>query len=212
MEKESTSMNSELIRIVTIGPESTGKSSLCESLAKTYKTLWCPEYAREFLLRSKALGHIGAPDSPHGNYDFEDLLSIAKGQIALENEMAEKAIEYWSKQSNKKTTQPVLFVDTDMYVMKVWSEYVFGKCHPFILEQIAERPYDFYLLCGTDLPWVKDELREYPDPAKRNELYHIYHDLLVQQHVPWSNVVGDQEARVGSAMEAIEKQFPELFR
>ena len=56
-----------------------------------------------------------------------------------------------------------LFIDTNMYVMKVWCEFVFGKCHDWILQQIAEREYDLYLLCDIDLPWVKDELREYPD-------------------------------------------------
>lgn len=204
-------MKLDLIRIVTIGPESTGKSSLCESLAKQYDTLWCPEFARAFLLRSIALGHTGAPDAPHGNYDFDDLLKIAKGQIALENEMAEKTVRYWSEQTSKKTTKPVLFVDTDMYVMKVWCEYVFGKCHPFILEQIAERPYNFYLLCDTDLPWVKDELREYPDPKTRNELFHIYQDILIQQHVPWAKVVGEKDERITSASNAIKNQFPDLF-
>ena len=201
-------MTQEIIRIVTIGPESTGKSSLCEALAKTFNTLWCPEYAREFLMRSKALGHVGAADAPHGNYDFNDLLDIAKGQLALENEMTAKTIEHWSK--HKTTSKPVLFIDTDMYVMKVWCEYVFGKCHPFILEQIAARPYDMYLLCGTDLPWVKDELREYPDPVTRNELFHIYQDILVQQHIPWVHVTGEKEARVQSAVASIKKQFPSL--
>lgn len=201
-------MNPEILRIVTIGPESTGKSSLCSALAENFNTHWCPEYAREFLLRSKALGHVGDPDAPHGNYDFDDLLTIAKGQIALENEMAEKAIDHWSK--HKTTSQPILFIDTDMYVMKVWCEYVFGKCHPYILEQIAERPYDLYLLCSTDLPWVKDELREYPDPVTRNELYHIYHDILIQQQVPWVKITGEKQARIDSAINAIHTQFPFL--
>ena len=39
--------------------------------------------------------------------------------------------------------------------MKVWCEFVFGKCHAFILDQIVERKYDLYLLCNTDLPWVQ---------------------------------------------------------
>ncbi|MEI9909616.1 MAG: AAA family ATPase [Bacteroidota bacterium] len=55
-----------------------------------------------------------------------------------------------------------LFIDTDMYVMKVWCEFVFGKCHRFVLDEIVKRNFDLYLLCNTDLPWVKDELREYP--------------------------------------------------
>lgn len=204
-------MKKELIRIVTIGPESTGKSSLCASLAKAYHTLWCPEYAREFLVQLKEDEHKGSLEAPYGNYTYDDLLIIAKGQLALENEMAEKAVEYWENQLEKKTSKPVLFIDTDMYVMKVWCEEVFGKCHPFILEQIAERSYDFYLLCGTDLPWVKDELREYPDLEKRNELLHVYQDILVQQHIPWEKVNGKGEARMHSAMNAIQKEFPNLL-
>src|SRR5215470_14787450 len=65
--------------------------------------------------------------------------------------------------SQLTTHHSLLFIDTDMYVMKVWCEFVFGKCHQLILDQIARRRYDLYLLCNTDLPWTKDELREYPD-------------------------------------------------
>ena len=64
----------------------------------------------------------------------------------------------------------LLFIDTDMYVMKVWCEYVFGKCHQFILDEIVQRKYDLYLLCKPDITWVKDELREYPDEKIRIEL------------------------------------------
>ena len=42
-----------LKKIVVIGPESTGKSSLCKLLAEHYNTLWCPEYAREYLTSSR---------------------------------------------------------------------------------------------------------------------------------------------------------------
>ena len=36
-------------KIVAVGPESTGKSMLCEQLAKHFNTIWCPEYARAYL-------------------------------------------------------------------------------------------------------------------------------------------------------------------
>ena len=39
----------QLKKIVILGPESTGKSTLCEALSKVYNTFWCEEYAREFL-------------------------------------------------------------------------------------------------------------------------------------------------------------------
>ena len=99
----------------------------------------------------------------------------------------------------------LLFIDTDMYVMKVWCEYVFNKCHPYILEQIAERKYDLYLLCNTDLPWVADELREYPDEQTRKELFKIYYDIMLNQSVPFAVISGTGEARLQSAMEAIHR-------
>jgi nicotinamide riboside kinase len=92
-----------------------------------------------------------------------------------------------------------------MYVMKVWSEFVFGKCHPWILRRILERKYDFYLLCNIDLPWVKDELREYPELAKRQQLYLMYKDILINQTVPWSEISGGYEQRLKQAIEVVNK-------
>ena len=91
-----------------------------------------------------------------------------------------------------------------MYVMKVWSEYVFNNCHPFILEQINTRKYDFYLLCNVDLPWAPDEMREYPDEKPRQELFSIYKDLLINQNTPWGIVNGLDENRRNNAIQLID--------
>ncbi|MFM1794055.1 MAG: hypothetical protein RL642_440 [Bacteroidota bacterium] len=177
-------MASDVIKIVAIGPESTGKSTLCANLAEHYNTNWCREYAREYLLT-------------HGTiYTFDDLLTIAEGQLRLEQEATEACIDLHIAQ--KKEGRPLLFLDTDMYVMKVWCEFVFGKCHPKILNQIVTRKYDGYLLCKPDLPWVKDELREYPDLVTRERLYHHYKDLLINQTTPWFEVLGKDAERIQS--------------
>jgi NadR type nicotinamide-nucleotide adenylyltransferase len=171
-----------LKKIAIIGPESTGKSTLCSQLADHYQTVWCPEYAREYLLK-------------HGmNYTYEDLLMIAKGQIELEEEFIEKV-----------RASRLLFIDTNMYVMKVWCEFVFGKCHRFILEQIVERKYDLYLLCNTDLPWIRDELREYPEPETRRKLYRMYEEDMINQSTPWVEISGNYEERLKTAIEAVDK-------
>ncbi len=181
-------------KIVVLGPESTGKSTLCAELAAHYQTIWAPEYARQYL-------------SEHGTkYTHDDLLKIAKGQI--ENE--ERAIEILRQKNASKdgpTSINKLIVDTDMYVMKVWSEYVFNNCHPFILEQINERHYDLYLLCDLDLPWTADEMREYPDEGPRIELFTIYKELLMNQNTPWAIVNGTGVARTENAIQIIQKQL-----
>ena len=154
---------------MVIGPESTGKCTLCEQLAAHFHTRWCPEYAREYLLR-------------HGTqYYYDDLLTIAKGQLEVE----ELAVESLNKEVKGSS---MLFIDTDLYVMKVWCEFVFGNCHQWILDQIVKRKYDVYLLCNTDLPWVTDELREYPDFDSRERLFHIYKDLMINQQTPWVEI------------------------
>jgi len=181
-------------KIVVIGPESTGKSTLCQKLAEHYNTLWVPEYARQYLEKNGT------------DYTYDDLLTIAKGQIELEEATSYKPsainIEQQSSLNSPSETRP-LFIDTDLYVIKVWSEFVFNKCHNWVLNRIAERKYDLYLLCNIDLPWEKDALREYPDRNVRLKLYSFYQDLLVNQPTPWYIISGNYEERLKKAINFI---------
>lgn len=173
-------------KIVVIGPESTGKSTLCEQLAAHYASTWVKEYAREYLITNGT------------DYTYENLLDIAKGQLAAEDRAVEQLL--LTPGSNGLP----LFIDTDMVVMKVWGEYVFQQCHHWVLNRIVERKYDLYLLCNIDLPWVKDELREYPDLVTREKLYCYYKDAMVNQHVPWVDISGDYTARFQKAISAVD--------
>ncbi len=170
-------------KIVIIGPESTGKSTLCSQLAEHYKTCWCPEFAREYL---KETG---------GKYSFHDLLNIAHGQLELEDTMLTQA------------KNGFYFIDTDMYVMKVWCEVVFETCHTWILKQIALRKYDLFFLCDIDLPWVKDDLREYPDLEFRKKLFKMYRDLMVTQKTKWAEISGTHAQRLQTAISIIDTVF-----
>lgn len=171
-------------KIVVVGPESTGKSSLCEALAKHYQGIWVHEYAREYL-------------TEHGtDYSFEDLLTIAQGQLALEDEVTALAVR-------EKT--PCLFFDTDMHVMHVWSTFVFGREHELVEHERARRQYDLYLLACPDLPWTRDHLREYPDLETRDKLYRIYKEILGNQSTPWAEVRGIGHLRTQGAIEAVDQ-------
>jgi nicotinamide riboside kinase len=80
---------------------------------------------------------------------------------------------------------------------------VFGKCHSYILDEIATRRYDLYLLTDTDMEWVRDDLREYPDVETRRELYSIYRHILENQSTPWLNISGDWQQRFEKAVDAV---------
>jgi NadR type nicotinamide-nucleotide adenylyltransferase len=179
-----------LLKIVAIGPESAGKSTLCAQLAAHYNTEWCPEYARAYLTQRGPA------------YTYADLLSIAQGQLMEEERFAERVLN--SRAGTDNARQSLLFIDTDLYVMKVWSEYVFKDCHPWILDQLADRSYHLYLLCKPDIEWVEDELREYPDQSTRDRLYHYYKELLVNQSTPWIEISGDASLRLQTAVAAVE--------
>ena len=166
-----------LKKIVIIGPESTGKSTLSKALAEQLNTVWVPEYARTYL------------EERGQEYHYEDLTAIAKGQLASEDE--------WAKQANK-----YLICDTDLYVLKVWSEHKYGKVDAFILESIAQRHYDAYILCDIDMPWDEDPLREHPEPEMRQYFYNIYKDIVLHSGKPFSIVSGHEEERLAQALAA----------
>ncbi len=172
-------------KIVVIGPESTGKSTLCRQLAAHYKTSWVPEFAREYL------------EMNGKEYTLATLSEIARGQVSGEDKLYRQLL-------NESDDVKKLFIDTDLYVIKVWSEFVFNSCDNRVLQQIALRKYDLYLLCQTDLPWEQDELREYPDPETRNRLFSYYKDAMVQQNIPWVEIKGNYEARLTQAIRAVE--------
>lgn len=167
-------------KIVVIGPESTGKSTLSAELAAHYKTLWVPEFARDYLMQ------LNRP------YEQEDLLRMAEGQLITEDAAAVKANE-------------LLICDTDLQVIKVWSEAKYGDCDPRILEMIASRKYDLYLLTYIDMAWEDDPLREHPKPEERIYFYQIYRDIVMNSGLPWVDIRGGYEERLQTAIAAVDK-------
>lgn len=168
-------------RILILGPESTGKSTLTEELAVHFGEPWVPEYAREYL------------ENLNRDYEYEDLLMIAKGQVASEDLLAQKAKQF-------------LFVDTDLRVIKVWSDHKYGKTDPWVLDQLAQRKYDLILLTDTDMPWEPDPQREHPDEKMRWHFFKKYLHLADASGCPYEIVSGNREDRLNKAIKLIENQ------
>ena len=168
---------SDIIRIGVTGPESTGKSTLSSQLANHYQTVSTTEYARIYL---------DALDRPYGQ---KDLLEIAKGQVAEEE--ARQAV------ANK-----LLFCDTDMIVMKIWSIHKYGTVDPYIIYELGKRRYDIYLLTDIDIPWIYDKLREHP--TKRTYFFDQFESELKLINANYHIIRGSEEERLLKAIKIID--------
>ena len=137
-----------MLKVIVTGAESSGKTTLCNALTEHFNIPFIAEFAREFL------------NKLDGNYTQDNLLVIAKGQLQ-------------SEQLTTNTNQLSL-QDTDLITIKIWSEYKYGNCDNWILEQIEKQKKEirFYLLCKPDIPWEADPLRE--NPNNRDKLFEIY--------------------------------------
>ena len=169
-------------KIVVIGPESTGKSTLSAQLAAHFNTVWVREFAR---------GYLETLNRP---YEANDLVTIAEGQLRSEEEALPAA-------------NRLLICDTDLHVIKVWSEAKFGDCDPRILSMIAGRRYDGYLLTYIDIPWEDDPQREHPRPEERAYFYNIYRDIVINSGAPWADIRGGYDERLQKAVSAVNGWF-----
>ena len=164
-------------KIAITGPESTGKTELAKQLAKYYNTIWVPEFSREYI------------DKINRPYDYDDIIEIAQEQLNREKEAEINANKF-------------LFCDTELIVTKIWSEFKYQKCHPWILKNIEEHKYDLFLLCNIDIPWKFDKLREHRD--KRKELFNLYFIELSVRKFPFEVISELGEKRMLNAIKSIE--------
>lgn len=156
------------IRIAITGPESSGKTTLAKALAKRFGTIFTPEFARYYL---------GQLDRP---YAYDDLERIARGQLQWQQRDAGRA-------------KALLFCDTDLVVIKVWSDVRFGCTDPRIIRQLEQNPFDLTLLCHPDIPWEYDPLRE--NPLDRQELLSLYLQELNRFQIPFIEIRGNDPDR-----------------
>ncbi len=165
-------------RIAIVGPESTGKSTLCEYLAKEFNTNWVPEFAREFL------------SGKSNRYSKQDVLYIAKEQMRIEDKMAE-------------TANGILFCDTNLLVIKIWMMIVYGEVDAWVIEEMKKRNYDLHLLCDIDHPWIDDLLREHPE--RREEIQDLYLNELKNTKTNFRLISGLNEERLINAKKCVKE-------
>ncbi|MNX28015.1 Trifunctional NAD biosynthesis/regulator protein NadR [compost metagenome] len=181
MEKNLRQQKTNIIKIALFGPESTGKTTLAKQLADYYETDWVPEFARDYLQEKwEENQHICIAD---------DMLPIAYGQTALENEKLSTAKKY-------------LFCDTNLMVTKVFSEMYYGFCDPMLNQAAVEHEYDLFFLTDIDVPWEKDDIRDTPNG--RETVFSVFKQSLIDTNKPFITLSGDKESRLIKASSIID--------
>jgi HTH-type transcriptional regulator, transcriptional repressor of NAD biosynthesis genes len=171
----------EVKRIAIYGPESTGKTTLAWRLAEHFGEPWSPEFVREFW------------EVREGKIAASDLGTIALGQMANEDRAAAAA-------------RRVVFCDTELLTCVLWDDLLFpGACPAWVRTEAETRARDFavYLFCETDVPFVPDPQRCFPDEAGRTRSRKRWRETLETRGLPCVEIRGDWRAREASAIAAV---------
>ena len=174
-------IKNDIKRIVIVGPESTGKTLLCQQLSNHYNTVYVPEYARTYFENHD----IDA-------YTASDLAVIAKKQLELEKEYLPKANRF-------------LFCDTSLITIKIWSTHKFNKVPTYISKSIKDNDYDLSLITNNDLPWVADPQRR--NENLREHLFKQNKHELQKLNVDYKIIKGVGEDRLKNAIKFINEAF-----
>ena len=167
-------------KIVLIGPECTGKSTLGKYLSTVYRCQYVSEYSRKYALER------GGGDV----LTVEDVLPIVKGQVFSED----------------NAQGEMVFLDSNPLASAVYSRWYYGVV-PYEVERIIEeREYDFYLLCSPDIPWQQDRTRSMDSQSDRDSIFQCFLRRVKNSGVPYQIISGLGQERVVEAICALEEK------
>jgi HTH-type transcriptional regulator, transcriptional repressor of NAD biosynthesis genes len=162
-------------RIVLLGGESSGKTTLAQELAKALHTEWVPEYGRELW------------DRQHGQLSRNDLVTIAHEQCTREDAMAQRC-------------GPWLVCDTSPLTTLGYFLWMFGENNAQIAK-LAERSYALTILCIGDFDFVQDGTRR--DAEFQNRQHRWYLQQLADSQIVPLETKGSLVTRLSHVLSAI---------
>jgi HTH-type transcriptional repressor of NAD biosynthesis genes len=172
-------------KVVVIGTESCGKSTLISNLAKLYNTEYVEEWGRIFYER---LGNCDAITM------LEDYPEIAYEHKVHEREQQARA--------NK-----ILFVDTEALVTQYYCMAYLGARLNVLDEIIKKEDYDLWLFLEPDVKWVNDGTRTFGEDQVRHTNNEMLKGLLHEHGIEYTSISGDYTQRLTKAIEAVNKLF-----
>lgn len=169
-------------KVVVVGTESCGKSTLTRHLAKLYNTVHVEEYGRTIC------EEVGGCETILTEEYFP---YIAYGHKMKEYEALKRA--------NK-----LLFIDTEAIVTQYYSELYTGRTFPVLDEVAREQKYDLWLFLEPDVPWIDDGLRVHGDTSVRQENNLRLKRMLDERGIAYTAIGGTYEDRLRQAMHHVD--------
>ena len=165
--------------VVITGAESTGKSALAAAIAQQLGVPLALEFAREYAERASR---------PLTAADVEP---IAMGQRALEDAAIARA------------GGGLAVLDTDLRSTIVYAQYYYpdAELPTWLPAAVAARLPALYLICETDIPWVRDPVRD--SAEARQALQQRLAAVVRQSGAPVVTVRGALHDRLQSALSTI---------
>ena len=167
-------------RVRLLGAESTGKTTLACALAAAYGTLWNPEYGRPYT-------EIGR--DPQAPWTSDEFTHIAR-------------ITCWYEDFLAGYARDVLFCDTDAFTTAVFHE-VYLATPATAFADLLGRSYDLTIVCGLDVPWAHDGIREFEE--QRASMHERYLEHARASGAPWLLVEGPPQQRLAGACTAVDR-------
>ncbi|MEU4423670.1 AAA family ATPase [Actinoplanes sp. NPDC024001] len=186
-------------RVVVVGAESTGTTTMARALARHYRlrggvwaaTRWVPEFGRELTERKLAELRKARPEATvfDVTWDRDDFVTVAAEQNAAEDLAA-------------RDGSPVLFADTDAFATTVWEERYLGSTSAKVRELV--RTPDLYLLTDdAGVPFEDDELRD--GEHLRGWMTGRFREELVGRGVPYAELTGSYAHRLRTAVGEVDR-------
>lgn len=169
-------------RVCLLGGESAGKTTLAQALTKRMGChVWVPEYGRQFC---EEIGGVK-------NLKYEDLLTIAKKQVEMEDDAVNHSAQRW------------MVCDTSPLVTRFYSEKLYGKVDPELVE-LSKRKYDMYFMLGMAHGWHQDGDRMSPEFSQEQELWYWRQTSALGESTRVVFIDGPLESRLKTALNLLE--------
>lgn len=180
-------------RVVLVGAESTGKTTLAEMLARKWQTNWVSEFGREYWERKvKGL----SMDGPLPGWSSEEFVTIAAEQQSRENHAA-------------RTAHRLLICDTNAWATGTWHERYLGQRDTSVDAIGRNDVAHLYLLTMPDFPFVQDGWRD--GRQIRDWMHARFLEQLRLMPAPVVCLSGSIESRMDRASKAIEELLSRPF-